>query len=60
MRWFTSYAFGSQLVDWLALAVLVVFALGIRIGARTFFSRLLTRKRGKGKNEKEYWRIHGG
>jgi hypothetical protein len=52
----TNYAFGSHLVDWLALVVLVVLALAIRICARRFFSWLLIRKRGK--SQREYWRIH--
>jgi hypothetical protein len=60
MHWLTNYAFGFHLVDWLALAVVVVLTLTVRIGARRFIFRLLTHKRDKGKGEKEYWRRHGG
>lgn len=59
MHWLTNYAFGSHLVDWLALAVVVVLTLAVRIVTRRFIFWLLTRKRDSVKNEKEYWRIHG-
>ena len=42
MHWLTNYAFGSHLVDWLALAVVVVLTLAVRIGARRLVFRLLT------------------
>jgi hypothetical protein len=58
--WLTNYAFGSHLVDWLALAVVVVLTFAARIGARRLVFRLLAQKRDKGKGEKEYWRVHGG
>ena len=60
MHRLTNYAFGSHLVDWLALAVVVILTLAVRIGARRLVFRLLTHKRDKGKGEKEYWRVHGG
>ena len=60
MYWLTHYAFGSHLVDWLALAVVVVFTLAVRIGTRRFILWLLTHKRDSDKQEREYWRIHGG
>jgi hypothetical protein len=60
MHWLRTYAFGSHLVDWLALAVAVVLTLAARLSARRFIIGLLTRKRDKGKGEREYWRRHGG
>jgi hypothetical protein len=60
MHWLKSYAFGSHLVDWLALAAVVVLTLAVRIGTRKFVLWLLTHKRDSGKSGKEYWRIHGG
>jgi hypothetical protein len=60
MYWLKNYAFGSHLVDWLALAVVVVLTLAVRSGVRRFIFWLLTHKRAKGKDEREYWRIHGG
>ena len=59
MHWLKNYAFGSHLVDWLALAVVVVLILALRIAARRLIFRRLAHKRDKGKVEKEYWRIHG-
>jgi hypothetical protein len=59
MYWLKNYAFGSHLVDWLALAVVVVLTLAVRIGVRRFVFWLLAQKRAKGKGEREYWRIHG-
>ena len=59
MHWLKSYAFGSHLVNWLALSVVIVITLAARLGARRFIIRLLTRKRDKGKGEREYWRRHG-
>jgi hypothetical protein len=60
MHWFKNYAFGSHLVDWLALAGAVVLILALRIAARRFIFWLLAQKRDKNKGQKEYWRIHGG
>jgi hypothetical protein len=60
MHWLKNYAFGSHLVDWLALAVVVVLILALRIAARRFIFWLLSQKRDKNKGQKEYWRIHGG
>jgi hypothetical protein len=60
MHWLKSYAFGSHLVDWLALAAVVVLTLALRIAARRFIIGLLIRKREKGKGGKNYWSIHGG
>jgi hypothetical protein len=59
MDWVTHYAFGSHLVDWLLLTILVAITLAVRIGARRFILRLLADKRGKSKGEREYWRKHG-
>ncbi len=59
MHWLTHYAFGSHLVDWLALAVVVALTPAMRIGGRRFILGLLTRKRDSDKSEKEYWRMHG-
>lgn len=53
-------AFGSHLVDWLALAVVAVFALAVWVGTRRFMFWLVTNKRRSDKSEREYWRIHGG
>ena len=60
MHSLTNYAFGSHLIDWLALAIVVVLTLAVRTGVRRFIFRLLERKHHKGKGEREYWRIHGG
>jgi hypothetical protein len=60
MHWLENYAFGSRLVDWLVLVVVVVLTLAVRIGAGRSIVWLLAHKRDKGKSEKEYWRIHGG
>jgi hypothetical protein len=59
MRWLTSYAFGSGLVDWLALAPAAVLVLAVRIGARRLVLWRLSHKRGPDKSDKEYWHIHG-
>ena len=59
MHRLTNYAFGSHLVDWIALAVLLVLTLTVRTGARKFVCWLLRHKRDKNKGEREYWRIHG-
>jgi len=59
MHWLKNHAFGSHLVDWLALAVVVVLSVVVRLGARRFVW-LLAHKRGEGKGEREYWHIHGG
>jgi hypothetical protein len=59
MHWLTHYSFGSHLVDWLALAVVVVLTLAVRIAARRFIFWLLTHKRDTGNGEREYWRRHG-
>jgi len=60
MHWFKNYAFGSHLVDWLALAAVVVLTLAVRLGTRRFIFWLYAHKRDTSKGEKEYWRIHGG
>jgi hypothetical protein len=36
MQSLTNYAFGSHIVDWLALAVVIVLTLAVRIGTRRF------------------------
>jgi hypothetical protein len=41
MHWLKNYAFGSHLVDWLALAVVVVLTPALRIAARKLIFRLL-------------------
>jgi hypothetical protein len=58
MQSLTNYAFGSHMVDWLALAVVIVLTLAVRIGTRRFIF-WLTRKRNSDRSEREYWRIHG-
>jgi hypothetical protein len=60
MHWPKTYAFGSHLVDWLALAVAIVVTFAAHLGARRFIVGLLTRKRDKGKGEREYWYKHEG
>jgi hypothetical protein len=60
MHWLKTYAFGSHLVDWLALAVVVVLTFVLRLAARRFIVGLLTHKRDQGRSEREYWRRHGG
>jgi hypothetical protein len=55
----THYEFGSHVVDWLALAVVVVLTLAVRIGTRKLISWVIARKRDSDKSEREYWRIHG-
>jgi hypothetical protein len=59
MHWLTQYAFGSHLVDWLAVAVVVLVTIALRIGTRSFIFWLLRDKRGSDKSEREYWRMHG-
>jgi hypothetical protein len=59
MHWLRNYAFGSHLVDWIALAGVVVLTFAMRLAARRLILPLLTRKRGSDKNEMEYWRKHG-
>jgi hypothetical protein len=46
--------------EWLALAlaIMVLFALGIALSSLVFW--LLTRERDADESEKEYWRMHGG
>jgi hypothetical protein len=51
MHWLKSYAFGSHLVDWLALAVVGTLTLAARLGARRFVVGLLTHKRDEGKSD---------
>jgi hypothetical protein len=60
MHWITNYAFGSHVVDWLALAAAAVLVVAIRIGKRRFILWLATHKRYSDKSEREYWRMHGG
>jgi uncharacterized membrane protein YeiH len=60
MHWLRTYAFGSHLVDWLALAAVAVLTFALRLAARRFIVGLPTRKRDKGRGEREYWRRHGG
>ena len=65
VSWFTRYAFGSHMSEWLvlAIAILLSFALGIYLLKRIFC--LITRERdagqseSKGEGDKEYWRVHG-
>jgi hypothetical protein len=60
MHWLKNYAFGSHLVDWLALAVVLLVTIALRTSTRRFILWLLTHKHDSGKSEREYWRIHGG
>jgi hypothetical protein len=60
MHWLTNYGFGSHLVDWLALATVVVLILTVRIGALRLIFRPFKHKRDTGLGESEYWRRHGG
>jgi hypothetical protein len=48
MHWLKNYASGSHLVHWPALAVVFALILAVRIGARSFFFRLLAHKRDRG------------
>ena len=63
MSWFTRYACGSHMSEWLVLAIVVLlsFALGIALLKLVFW--LFTRERdadqSKGEGDKEYWRVHG-
>jgi hypothetical protein len=59
MHWLRNYVFGSYVVGWLTAAVVVLLAIGLRIGIRTFIFRRLAHKRRPDKSETEYWRIHG-
>jgi hypothetical protein len=58
MHYLKNYALGSHLVDWFALAVIVVLTVAVRIGRRRFIL-WLTYKCNSDKSEKEYWRMHG-
>jgi 4-amino-4-deoxy-L-arabinose transferase-like glycosyltransferase len=60
MRWLTNYTFGSHLVAWLAVAVVLLITIASHIGTRRLFFWLAKRKRGSDKGEREYWRMHGG
>jgi hypothetical protein len=60
MHWLTNYGFGSHLVDWLALATVVVLTLTVRIRVLRLIFRLFKHKRDTGQGESEYWRRHGG
>lgn len=60
MRWLTNYTFGSHLVAWLAVAVVLLITIALRIGTRRFIFWLATHKHGSDKGEREYWRAHGG
>jgi hypothetical protein len=60
MHQLTNSAFSSPLVDWLALAVVVVVTLAVRLGTRRFILSRLTYKRDSDKREREYRRMHGG
>ena len=59
MHWLRNYAFGSHLVDWIALAGVVLLTFSMRLAARRFILPLLTRRRGSDKTEMEYWRRDG-
>jgi hypothetical protein len=59
MHWRTNFVFGSHLVGWLALAVVIALTLAVRFGMRSVIFRPRARKRGEDKGEKDYWRIHG-
>jgi hypothetical protein len=41
MHWLRTYAFGSHLVDWLALAAVVVLTFALRLAARRFIVGML-------------------
>lgn len=64
MNWFRRYASGPHAGEWpaLALAVLLIFALGIAL--LRLVSWLHQRKRdtneGEDESEMDYWHIHGG
>jgi len=60
MHQLTNSEFSSPLVDWLALAVVVVVTLAVRLGTRRFILPRLTHKRDSDKGEREYRRMHGG
>jgi hypothetical protein len=60
MHWRTNFVFGSHLVGWLALLVVVALGLAVRFGAGRVIFWPGVRKRGEDKSEKDYWRIHGG
>lgn len=60
MHWLNNCAFGSHLGGWLVVTVVVVLISAVLIGARRFIFRVLTHNRDKGKDDREYWRIHGG
>jgi hypothetical protein len=59
MYWLTHCVFGSHVVAWLALGVVVVLTLTVRIGARSLIFWVAAHKRDRDKSEKEYWRMHG-
>jgi hypothetical protein len=59
MHWLTHYAFGSHVVDWLGLGIVVVLTFAVRVGTRSLIFWLAAHKRGRDKAEKEYWRMHG-
>jgi hypothetical protein len=60
MHWRTKHGFGFHLVDWLAVAVVLLITIASHIGTRRLFFWLAKRKRGSDKGEREYWRMHGG
>lgn len=60
MKWFLSYASGSHANAWIALGVMIVFALALCTASLKLVFWLLIRKRDKDTPESEYWRTHGG
>ena len=60
MKWLSSYAFGSHAVEWIALGLMIVFALVVCIVSLKVVFWLLTRERDSDEPESEYWRMHGG
>jgi hypothetical protein len=60
MNWFTNYPFGSHAAQWLALGVVILFALELCTGTLEFVSSLFTQERDTAKSENDYWRLHGG
>ena len=60
MLWLRNHPFGSHVSGWLVLAVVVVTTVVVRFGSRRVIFWLLARKRDSGKEQREYWRIHGG
>ena len=59
MHWLKNYGFGSHLIDWLSLPIVIVLTLAVRIGVRNVVVWWLDHKRRSTKGERDYWRMHG-